>query len=141
MNINSFETGQKNEDKNKDPYTVWQFNEAKSGRTSIGELPYILYAINSENEADFDKALEIAEKNYESRLDLIADLYTNKGEYERAKNIILNFESKDESLYRLMAESLDRLIEKNPKMENEILEELELKNKEFFNFLKLNYQM
>lgn len=139
MNINNFESGSKIEDKNKDPYTLWQFNEAKAKRYNIGELDYILYAINSENEADFDKALEIAKNNYQSRPDLIADLYTNKGEYEKAKNIILNFEIKDESLYKLMAESFDRLIEKKPEMKNEIIKGLESTNKEFLNFLESNY--
>lgn len=140
MDINNFELKPSFEDKNQDPYTIWQFNEAKAKRYNIGELDYILYAINSDSEVDFDKALEMAEKNYQSRPDLISDLYINKGEYEKAKNIILNFDIRnDENLHKLMAESFDRLIEKNPEMENEILEGLESKNKEFFNFLKLNY--
>lgn len=139
MTINNFELGPEIEDKNKDPYTLWQFNEAKAKRYNIGELDYILYAINSDNEADFERALDMAEKNYQSRPDLIADLFTNKGDYEKAKNIILNFEIKDETLYKLMAESFDRLIEKKPEMEKEIFEGLELKNKEFFKFLKSIY--
>jgi hypothetical protein len=141
MNMNNFEVNTTTDVKKEDPYVLWQFNEAKAKRYNIGELDYILYAINSDNEADFDRALKIAEKSYQSRQDLIADLFTNKGDYEKAKNIILNFEIKEESFYKLIAESFDRLIEKNPEMEKEILNELELKNKEFSNFLKLTYQM
>lgn len=137
--MDNFEPKFNNEVKNKDPYLVWQFNESKAGRYGIGELDYILYSINSDQESDFDRALGMAERNYQSRPDLIADLYTNKGEYEKAKNIILNFEIKDETLYKLMVESFDRLIEKKPEMENKILEGLESTNKEFLNFLKLTY--
>lgn len=139
--MNNFEVKTTTDVKKEDTYVLWQFNEAKAKRYNIGELDYILYAINSDNEADFDRALEMAKKNYESRPDLIADLYTNKGEYELAKNIILNFEIKDEIIYKLMAESFDRLIEKNPEMEKEILEGLESKNKKFLEFLKMTYQM
>ena len=119
------------ESKNIDPYFKWQTKMAKEGKTNIGELEYIHYALgdNGDNE-DVERALGFAHSNYESREDLIADLFIKKGDFVNAKELIVNV--KKEDLYEAMIDSLEELILKKPDMKEDLMNEIAIVNPKFF---------
>lgn len=112
------------------PYFKWQKETAKKGNINIGELDFIKYAILDGNESDLKKALELTMAYYESREDLLADIYIKMNNQEEAMRLIVGVGRSDN--YSIMTESLDSFISKFPEQKSLIIEKIKNNNPDFY---------
>lgn len=113
-----------------DLYLKWMAKMVLKGETDFSELRYTNEAIINESQEDINRAILF---NHEDRVDLISKLKILKGDYEEAKQIILECKNKD--LNEVMVEALFLLLKKSKEKREEIMREVEVKNPELIKYM------
>jgi len=89
---------------------------------------------HASTEKEIEEALDMVEKLYRDRVDLKAGLLINKGDFNKAKELIVNVT--DENFYYKMIGILKKLIEIKPELKKEIMNEVKDLNPEYFEFIE-----
>jgi len=160
MNIDNFESIQKITSNNKNTediilpetkkegggnrYLRWQAIETRQmlnnnmldsfTANDLGKLDYIKYAIEEGNDDDLDLAMVFAREDYVDYDYLLVDIYRRKGDYESAKELILQTKP---GFYEPMSGSVERLLKNNPEKREELMNEIKEKNNDFFKTLRV----